>query len=135
MLNHVQQSSTQESPSIVILGRGSGKWSCLRIGRGDLSGVCFALSEMGVEGAGGGFYRRATLMVVLRGLWSGSDGAGDTRQQVRQGGRGHVAGDDGGSGCAAKGGMGGGSALQRGRGSAHGGGHACGGGTSEGWGQ
>jgi hypothetical protein len=24
-----------------------------------LSGVCFALSEMGVEGAGGGFYKRA----------------------------------------------------------------------------
>jgi hypothetical protein len=43
---------------------------------------CFALSEMGVEGAGGGFYRRATLMVVLGGLWSGGDGAGVTRQQV-----------------------------------------------------
>jgi hypothetical protein len=27
----------------------------MRFGRGDLSGVCFALSEMGVEGAGGGF--------------------------------------------------------------------------------
>jgi hypothetical protein len=74
--------------------------------------VCFALSEMGVEGAGGGFYRRAG---VLEGVWSGSDGAGDTRQQVRQGEGGPVAGDDGG-GCAAKGGMGGGSALQRGRG-------------------
>jgi hypothetical protein len=33
--------------------------------RGDLSGVCFALSEMGVEGAGGGFYRRAVCEVVL----------------------------------------------------------------------
>jgi hypothetical protein len=37
-----------------------------------------------------------------RGVWSGSDGAGDTRQQVRQGGGGPVADDDGG-GCAAKG--------------------------------
>jgi hypothetical protein len=46
----------------------------------------------------------------------GSDGAGDTRQQVRQGEGGLVAGDDGG-GCATKGGVGGGSA--------HGGGHAC----------
>jgi hypothetical protein len=39
---------------------------------------------MGIEGAGGGFYRRATLMVVLGG-WSGGDGAGATRQQVRHG--------------------------------------------------
>jgi hypothetical protein len=38
------------------------------------------------------------------GVWSGSDGAGDTRQQVRQGeGEDDVAGDDGGGGCAAKG--------------------------------
>jgi hypothetical protein len=44
---------------------------------------------------------------------SGGDGAGDTRQQTREGGRGHVAGDDGSSGCAAKG-VGVGSALQRG---------------------
>jgi hypothetical protein len=35
-------------------------------------------------------------------VWSGSDGAGDTRQQVRQGEWGPIAGDDGG-GCAAKG--------------------------------
>jgi hypothetical protein len=46
---------------------------------------------------------------------SGGDGVGDTRQQVRQGEGGPVAGDDG-SGCAAKGGVGGGSALQRGYG-------------------
>ena len=46
---------------------------------------------------------------------SGGDGVGDTRQQVQQGEGGPVAGDDGG-GCAAKGGVGGGSALQRGRG-------------------
>jgi hypothetical protein len=39
----------------------------LGIWQRDLSRVCFALSEMGVEGAGGGFYRRATLMVVLGG--------------------------------------------------------------------
>jgi hypothetical protein len=44
--------------------------------------VCFALSEMGVEGAGGGVYRRAG---VLGGVWSGSDGAGDTRPHVQQG--------------------------------------------------
>jgi hypothetical protein len=30
--------------------------------RGDLSGVCFALSEMGVEGAGGGVYRRVWVL-------------------------------------------------------------------------
>jgi hypothetical protein len=29
------------------------------LAEGILSGVCFALSEMGVEGAGGGVYRRA----------------------------------------------------------------------------
>ena len=40
-----------------LRGEGVEKWSCLRFGRGDLSGVCFALSEMGVEGAGGGIYR------------------------------------------------------------------------------
>ena len=44
--------------------------------------MCFALSEMGVEGAGGGFYRRVG---VLGGVWSGIDGAGDTRQQARHG--------------------------------------------------
>jgi hypothetical protein len=64
-----------------------------------------------------GFYRRAG---VLGRVKSGSDGAGDARQQVRQGEGGPVAGDDGG-GCAAKGGMGGGSALQRGRGAGGGG--------------
>jgi hypothetical protein len=29
------------------------------LAEGILSGVCFALSDMGVEGAGGGVYRRA----------------------------------------------------------------------------
>lgn len=52
----------------------------MRFGRGDLSGVCFALSEMGVEGAGGGFIGEWGARVR-----SGDDGAGDTRQQVRQG--------------------------------------------------
>jgi hypothetical protein len=37
----------------------------LRFGIGVLSGVCFALSEMGVEGAGGGIYRQVALVVVL----------------------------------------------------------------------
>jgi hypothetical protein len=62
------------------------------------------IGERGCSGGGG---------------WSGSDGAGDTRQQVRQGEGGPVAGDYGG-GCTAKGGMGGSIALQRGR-------HTCGG--------
>jgi hypothetical protein len=57
-MNHVQQSSTQESPSIVILG--TREWkngvAC------DLAEGIYlecALSELGVEGAGGGIYRRA----------------------------------------------------------------------------
>jgi hypothetical protein len=83
-----------------LRGEGVGNGVACDYDRGDLSGVCFALSEMGVEGAGGGFYRRATLMVVLEGLWSGGDGAGVTRQQVRWRGNG-VAGGNGG-GCAAK---------------------------------
>jgi hypothetical protein len=72
----------------------------LRFGRGGF--IWSVLLGMGTEGAGGGFYRRAG---VLGGVWSGSDGAGDTRQQVQQGeGEDGVAGDDGGGGCAAKGG-------------------------------
>jgi hypothetical protein len=43
-------------------------------------------------------------------VWSGGDGAGAMRQQVRQGEGGPVAGDDGGGGCTAKGAWGGGSA-------------------------
>jgi hypothetical protein len=69
-------------------------------------------------------------------VWSGSDGVGDTRQQVRQGEGGPVAGDDGG-GCAAKGGVGGGSALQKGYGAVvvrmEAG--TCARGTGEWWGQ
>jgi hypothetical protein len=76
-----------------------------------LSDVCFALSELGVKGAGGGggIYRRVGVARVR----SGDDGAGDTRQQTRQGEGAGVAG----GGCAAKGKWGGGGA--------HGGGHAC----------
>jgi hypothetical protein len=54
-MNHVQQSSTQESPSIVILG--TREWKngvACYLAEGILSGVCFALSEMGVEGVGAG---------------------------------------------------------------------------------
>jgi hypothetical protein len=59
-MNHVQQSSTQESPSIVILGARDWKNGvACDLAEGILSGVCFALGEMGVEGAGGGVYRRA----------------------------------------------------------------------------
>jgi hypothetical protein len=53
-MNHVQQSSTQESPSIVILGaREWKKWSCLRFGRGYF--IRCVLLGMGAEGASGGF--------------------------------------------------------------------------------
>jgi hypothetical protein len=82
---------------------------------GILSGVCFASSEMGVEVAGGGIYRRATLMVVL--------GCGVVvMDQMKRGsrrdmGRGPVVGDNGGGGCAAKG--------VWGASSVHGGGLAC----------
>jgi hypothetical protein len=59
-MNHVQQSSTQESPSIVILGER--EWengvACYLAG-GILSGVF--LLWMGTEGVGGEFYRRAVV--------------------------------------------------------------------------
>jgi len=96
----------------VILG--AREWEngvACNLAEGILSGL-FLLCARGELGELGGVYRGAG---VLGGVWSGSDGAGDTRQQVRQGEGGLVAGDDGG-GCAAKGGVGGGSALQRGRG-------------------
>jgi hypothetical protein len=113
----VEPSTTVFNPRITkhcdLRGDGAENGFACDLAEEILSGVCFALSEMGVEGASGGFYRQAG---VLEGGWSGSDGACDTRQQVQQGEGGPVAGDDGG-GCAAKGGMGGGSA--------HGGGHAC----------
>jgi hypothetical protein len=68
------------------------------LANGILLGVCFALSEMGVEGAGGVLYVSGGARAQ-----SGGDGAGATRQQVRWRGRGPVAGDDGGGGCTAKG--------------------------------
>ena len=62
-MNHVQQSSTQESPSIVILG--AREWEngvACNLAEGILSGACFALSEMGIEGTGGGIYRRVGML-------------------------------------------------------------------------
>jgi hypothetical protein len=103
-MNHVQQYSTQESPSIVISGAREWKnGAACDLAEGILSGVCFALSEMGVEGAGGGFIGKWGARV--RG---GDDGAGDTRQQVRW--RGVVLRGNGG-GCAGKGAWGGDSAY------------------------
>ena len=62
-MNHVQQSSTQESPSIVILGaRGWKNGVACDLAEGIYLECAFALSEMGVEGADGGFYRRAGVL-------------------------------------------------------------------------
>jgi hypothetical protein len=55
-MNHVQQSSTQESPSIVILGAREWKMELLAIWQRRFYQVC-ALLGMGIEGVGGGFYR------------------------------------------------------------------------------
>jgi hypothetical protein len=79
MLNHVQQSSTQGSPSIVILGAREWKMELLAIWQRG-----FALSEMGVEGAGGGGYRREG---VLGGGGGGGvcDGPVDTGHQKPKG--------------------------------------------------
>jgi|UniRef100_A0A804LBZ8 hypothetical protein len=102
-MNHVQQSSTQESPSIVILGAKEWEMELLAIWQRGFYKVC-ALLGMGTEGAGGGVYRRAICKVVLE-VRNGGDGVGATRQQVQRRGRGPgVADDDGGGGCAAKGG-------------------------------
>jgi hypothetical protein len=60
--------------------------------------VCFALSEMGVEGAGGGFYRR--VWVLRCGVAVMEQVTHDSRCD---GGGAGVAGDDGGGGRAAKG--------------------------------
>ena len=54
MLNHAQQSSTQESPSIVILGVKEWKMELLAIGQMRFYQVC-AFLGMRTEGAGGGF--------------------------------------------------------------------------------
>jgi hypothetical protein len=59
-----------------------GKGVACDLAEGILSGVCFALSEMGVEGAGGGFYRRAVVfgcgVVMMEQVLCGSgcDGGG-----------------------------------------------------------
>jgi hypothetical protein len=59
-MNHVQKSSTQESPSIVILGAREWKMELLDIWqRGFIWSV---LLGMGTEGAGGGFYRRVWVL-------------------------------------------------------------------------
>jgi hypothetical protein len=52
-MNHVQQSSTQESPSIVILGAREWKMELLAIWQRGSYQVC-ALSGIGTEGVGGG---------------------------------------------------------------------------------
>jgi hypothetical protein len=54
-MNHVQQSSTQESPSIVISGAREWKMKLLAIGQRGFYQACFALSGIGTEGAEGGF--------------------------------------------------------------------------------
>jgi hypothetical protein len=53
-MNHVQQSSTQESPRIVILGAREWKMELLAIWQRRFHRDYFALSEMGVEGVVGG---------------------------------------------------------------------------------
>jgi hypothetical protein len=50
-MNHVQQSSTQESPSIVILGAMEWKMELLAIWQSGFYQVC-ALLGTGTEGAG-----------------------------------------------------------------------------------
>jgi hypothetical protein len=45
-------------------GEGVGNGVACDYDRGDLSGVCFALSEMGVEGAGGGFIGECWCLVA-----------------------------------------------------------------------
>jgi hypothetical protein len=55
--NHVQQSSTQESPSIVILAVREWKMELFVIWQRGFYRECFALRGIGTEGAGGGFYR------------------------------------------------------------------------------
>jgi hypothetical protein len=53
-MNHVQQSSTQESPSIVILGARQWKMELLTIWQRGFYRECFSLSGIGTEGAGVG---------------------------------------------------------------------------------
>jgi hypothetical protein len=53
-MNHVQQSSTQESPSIVILGAREWKKELLVVLQRGFYQECFALSGIETEGVGGG---------------------------------------------------------------------------------
>jgi hypothetical protein len=57
-MNQVAQSSTQESPSIVISGAREWKMELLAIWQRKFYRECFGLSGIGTEGAGGGFYRQ-----------------------------------------------------------------------------
>jgi hypothetical protein len=102
-----------------LKGEGVEKGVACDLAEGFLSGVCFALSEMGVEGADGGFYRRAGVLgcgvVVMEQVTRGS--------KHDKGRRAGVAG----GGCAVKGKWGGGGA--------HGGGARMRGGMGEWWGQ
>jgi hypothetical protein len=61
---HVQQSSTQESPSIVILGAREWKLELLAIWQRVFYQECFALSGVGTEGAGGGFIGERRCLVA-----------------------------------------------------------------------
>ena len=60
-----------------LRGEGVGNGVACDLAEGVLSGVCFALSEMGVEGAGGGFYRRVWVLgcgvVVMEQVLRGSE--------------------------------------------------------------
>jgi hypothetical protein len=136
-VNHVQQSSTQESPSIVILGAMEWKMELLAIWQRGFYLVCFALSGIGTEGVIGGFIRCVLCLgwemrELVREFYrrAGVLGCGmAVMEQVTQGSR----YDGGGMVLLAVMVVG---ALQRGwgGGGVHRGEHACGG-TSEWWGQ
>jgi hypothetical protein len=64
-MNHVQQFSTQESPSIVILGAREWKMELLAIWQRVFYRECFAFSGIGTKGVVGGIYRRVVCEVVL----------------------------------------------------------------------
>jgi hypothetical protein len=110
--HHTEEETKDYEPSTIVfnprltkhcdlIGEGVENGVDCDLVEGILSGVCFALSEMGVVVAGGGIYKRARQMVVL------GCGVAVTEQvpcgSRRDMGRGAVAADDGGSGCAAKG--------------------------------
>jgi hypothetical protein len=85
--HHTEEETEDVEPCITVFnpritkhcdlrGEGVGNGVACYLAGGILSGVF--LLWMGTEGDGG-VYRRATLMVVLGGVWSDGDGAGDTR--------------------------------------------------------